>query len=72
MENFRDMARLFLEGNAAIQIHSASELPNAIDKLLSNKQLASELGRNARGIVERNTGATDRVVRSLQPVEARR
>jgi 3-deoxy-D-manno-octulosonic-acid transferase len=72
MENFRDMAALFLKGKAAIQIQSASELSPTIEKLLSNSQFASELGRNAQAIVEQNTGATDRVLRSLQLAEARR
>ena len=72
MENFRDMASLFLKGNAAIQIQSASELSPAIEKILSNSQLAAELGRNAQAIIEQNTGATDRVLRFLQPAEAGR
>ena len=72
MENFRDMASLFLKGKAAIQIQSASELSPTIEKILSNSQLATELGRNAQAIVEQNTGATDRVLRFLQPAEARR
>jgi 3-deoxy-D-manno-octulosonic-acid transferase len=72
MENFRDITRLFLDGNAAIQIHSAAELAPAIEKLLTNASLALELGRNARAIVEQNTGATDRVLKFLKPIEARR
>ena len=72
MENFRDMARLFLESGAAIQIRNAPELVPAIRELLSNSQRASELGRNALAIVLENSGATDRVLRSFQPAEARR
>ena len=72
MENFRDIARLFLQGNAAIQIQSADELAPTVEKLLTNTPLAAELGRNARAVVEQNTGATDRVLKFLQPAEARR
>jgi 3-deoxy-D-manno-octulosonic-acid transferase len=72
MENFRDIARLFLHGNAAIQIQNGAELAPTIEKLLSNGQLASELGRNARAIVEQNTGATARVLRFLRPAEVGR
>jgi 3-deoxy-D-manno-octulosonic-acid transferase len=72
MENFRDMARLFLEAKAAVQIQSAAELAPAVRKLLGNPDQASELGRRARAIVEQNTGATDRVLRFLRPVEAGR
>jgi 3-deoxy-D-manno-octulosonic-acid transferase len=72
MENFRDMASLFLNGKAAIQIQNASELSPAIETILSNPQLAAQLGKNAKTIVEQNTGATDRVLRFLRPAEARR
>ena len=72
MENFRDMANLFLNGRAAIQVQSASELSPAIERILSNPQLAAELGKNAQSIVEQNTGATNRVIRFLHPAEAPR
>jgi 3-deoxy-D-manno-octulosonic-acid transferase len=72
MENFRDMARLFLEAKAAVQIHRSAELAPSTRELLLNESKALELGRNAHGIVQQNTGATDRVLRFLQPVEARR
>ena len=72
MENFREIARLFLEAKAAVQIQSAAELAPAITDLLLNASKASELGRNAHHIVQQNSGATDRVLRFLQPVEARR
>jgi 3-deoxy-D-manno-octulosonic-acid transferase len=62
MENFRDIARLFLEANAAIQIPSASELAPAVERVLSDGSLAASLGRNANQVVRENTGATDRVI----------
>jgi 3-deoxy-D-manno-octulosonic-acid transferase len=72
MENFRDMTRLFMDANAAIQIHEASQLGPSIEKLLSNPEYAAELGRNAYAVALSNTGATDRVLKFFQPVEARR
>ena len=72
MENFRDMARLFLEAGAAVQIQNASQLTPAIEELLSNPERASELGGNAYAIVVQNTGATDRVLKFLKPIEATR
>ena len=72
MENFRDIARLFLEEKAALQIENAAELAPAIAKVLANPSHAAELGRNALSIVEQNTGATDRVLQVLEPVEAGR
>jgi 3-deoxy-D-manno-octulosonic-acid transferase len=72
MENFRDIARLFLESKAAIQVPNAMELAPVICRLLSNSQQASELGRNALAIIQQNTGATERVLQVLEPIEARR
>ena len=72
MQNFRDMAKLFLDAEAAIQIQSANELAPAIAKILAHPDAALELGRNAVAVVEQNAGATDRVLRFLQPIEARR
>jgi 3-deoxy-D-manno-octulosonic-acid transferase len=72
MENFRDIARVFLEGRAALQIKHAAELARTIRGVLSNPDLAAELGRNAGKVVDQNMGATDRVLMFLQPTEARR
>jgi 3-deoxy-D-manno-octulosonic-acid transferase len=72
MENFRDIARLFLDAKAAIQIHTAADLAPAVSRILSNAQHASELGRNALSVVRQNTGATERVLQVLEPVEAGR
>ena len=72
MENFRDIARLFLEAKAAIQIESAAQLAPAVARLLSNAEAASELGHNAFAVVQQNTGATERVLQVLEPVEAGR
>src|SRR5262245_51945999 len=72
MENFRELARLFLDAKAAIQIQNAAGLAPAISEALSNPQHAAELGRNALAIVHQNTGATERVLQVLEPVEARR
>jgi 3-deoxy-D-manno-octulosonic-acid transferase len=70
MENFRDIARLFRDAKAAKQIESAEQLGPAITDLLGNADLASELGRNAFAIVQQNSGATDRVLKVLEPAGA--
>jgi 3-deoxy-D-manno-octulosonic-acid transferase len=72
MENFRDVARLFLQASAAIQIADARELAPTVSALLSNPHHAAQLGRNALAAVQQNTGAVDRVLKILEPVEARR
>jgi 3-deoxy-D-manno-octulosonic-acid transferase len=70
MENFRDIARLFLEAGAAIQIGNPEDLARAVTKILSNPELAEKLGNAAQRVVDENTGATDRVLKILTPVEA--
>jgi 3-deoxy-D-manno-octulosonic-acid transferase len=72
MENFRDMARLFVDAGAAIQIGRASQLTPAIDDLLSNPEKALKLGHNALAVIQQNTGATDRVLQVLEPIGASR
>jgi 3-deoxy-D-manno-octulosonic-acid transferase len=66
MENFREMARLFLDRSAAVRIESATELAPVISSLLGNPSHASQLGESAFSIVQQNSGATDRVLRVLE------
>jgi 3-deoxy-D-manno-octulosonic-acid transferase len=70
MENFRDIARLFLDERAAIQVRNTAELAQAVHKLLSDAELAAQLGSAAQRIVVQNAGATERVLRILTPIEA--
>jgi 3-deoxy-D-manno-octulosonic-acid transferase len=72
MENFRDIARLFLEAKAAIRIDDPTQLAPAIGQILADSQQASDLGRRALAIVRQNTGAIERVLRVLEPLEVRR
>jgi len=70
MENFRDIARLFLQAKAAIQISNFNELAPAISNVLADPAYAAGLGRNALAVVQQNTGATERVLQVLEPVGA--
>jgi 3-deoxy-D-manno-octulosonic-acid transferase len=72
MENFRDMARLFLDAKGAVQIKNGAELVPAISDLLSNPGQAGWIGSNALAIVEENAGATERVLQVLEPIGATR
>jgi 3-deoxy-D-manno-octulosonic-acid transferase len=72
MENFRDMARLFFDARASVQIERASQLTSAIDDVLSNPEKARQLGQNAFAVIQQNTGATDRVLQVLEPIGASR
>jgi 3-deoxy-D-manno-octulosonic-acid transferase len=66
MENFRDIARLFLEARAALQIPHASALAPMVDCVLANPSVAESLGRNARQILLENNGATDRILEFIR------
>jgi 3-deoxy-D-manno-octulosonic-acid transferase len=72
MDNFREMAEMFVAAGAAIQVRNASELPAVLARVLTNAELAAELGQNARALVEQNAGATNRVLEYLQPAGVRR
>jgi len=58
MFNFRDIASLFLENEAAILIHNKEELGINIRDLLNNPARTTELSRRAKALVLQNQGAT--------------
>jgi 3-deoxy-D-manno-octulosonic-acid transferase len=65
MENFREMAREYLEAGAAVEVSSADELAAAWTALLADADRSARMGSAARRLVERNRGATDRVLAQL-------
>jgi 3-deoxy-D-manno-octulosonic-acid transferase len=65
MENFRDIARLFLEAGAAIQIRNPEELAHTA-WLLENSEARRRLGASARQVLEQNCGATARTLDYLR------
>ena len=67
-ENFRLVAQALLAEGAARRVADARELERALRELLSNPQLASEMGRRARSLVERNQGATARTLDAIRPL----
>ncbi len=68
MENFREMAAKFLQAGAAIQVNSAKDLGAAWAVLLRDTESAASMGGRARELVERNRGATQRVVQEIERV----
>ena len=62
MENFREMAGKFLEADAGIQVKDPEELARAWKGLLGDPARAQRMGAAARELVERNHGATSRVL----------
>jgi len=65
MENFRDIAKLFLDAGAAIQIRNPEELAHAA-WLLENREARERLGAAARQVLEQNSGATARTLDGLR------
>jgi len=62
MENFKDLAQLFLEAQAALQVSDAGELARAAFKLLDDEAARRQMGERAKQVLEREAGATQRVL----------
>lgn len=65
MENFRDIARLFLEAGAAMQVSDAEELARTAD-LMMNPETRERLGARARQVLEQHSGATARTLAEVR------
>lgn len=73
MENFRDVAQLFLRAGAAIQVQDGIELTQAALRLFADDAARREMGERARQVLARESGATGRVldqIRELLEAEA--
>jgi 3-deoxy-D-manno-octulosonic-acid transferase len=68
MENFREMSGKFLAAGAAIQVKSSEELGAAWAGLLREPERAARMGTCARELVDRNRGATERVLEHIERV----
>ncbi len=68
MENFREMAKQFLEATAAVQVSSGPELGREWIELIASAPRSERMGRAARALVERNRGATQRTLERIAAV----
>ncbi len=66
MENFADIARLFVESGAAVQVRDARELTRRTLELLENEQRRHELGDKAMRVLKAESGAAQRVLHYLK------
>ena len=57
MQNFAEIARTFLDNDAAIQVRSGRELDSVLLELLGDPVRRARLGAAARALVEANRGA---------------
>ena len=67
MFNFRDIADLFLQHDAALLVKDEAEAFVRIKELLDNSVRAKELGARARSLIKENQGAT---LRNLKLIES--
>lgn len=60
MENFQFVVKVFQDAEAVIQVRDRGQLAEAMTRLLQNPSQLQQLGQNARDVVLRNQGATQR------------
>ena len=66
MENFQDIARLFLEADACVQVQDAEELAESALKLFEDRAAGHRLGERGKQVLEKQMGATARVLEQIQ------
>ena len=69
--NAPDIARLFLEADAALQVQSAGDLGSAIITLLDDQTQRSQMTASAQAILERNRGALTRLLDCIDDLLSR-
>ncbi|MBF0386803.1 MAG: 3-deoxy-D-manno-octulosonic acid transferase [Candidatus Omnitrophica bacterium] len=62
MQNFRDITKAFLAGEAVWQVVDAPGLQDAVHRLLADPDLRLNMGLRAQQVIRRNNGATRRAV----------
>jgi 3-deoxy-D-manno-octulosonic-acid transferase len=62
MQNFADIARIFLAKESVVQVRDAAELEKVLGELLADPQRRERLGRKAAEVVVENLGAVNRTV----------
>jgi 3-deoxy-D-manno-octulosonic-acid transferase len=67
MQNFKDITRLFLSRQAAMQAPNAAGLERALEELLANPARRAEMGAKAKATVAENLGAVERTVEMILP-----
>jgi 3-deoxy-D-manno-octulosonic-acid transferase len=66
MENFQDIAQLFVQAGAALQVPDLQSLSRAILTLLADAARQRQLGLAAKQLLEQGSGATERVLGQLK------
>lgn len=66
LASYLGMAGLLEREGGGMRAGSGNELASALDVLLSNEVLRKRTGRNARGVVEENRGASERAASAIE------
>lgn len=61
-ENFADIIQLFLDNDALITVHDEMALAQNVVELLQDKNLRKQYGVAAREVIEKNQGATRKIL----------
>jgi 3-deoxy-D-manno-octulosonic-acid transferase len=65
MQNFREIAGVFLEARAAVRVNDGRDLERVLRQLLGDPRLRAALGRAARAIIDANRGARARTLDAI-------
>jgi len=68
MQNFAEIARVFLDAGAAVQVRDEGELESVLRDLLASRERCEELSRKARAVVAENRGAASRTVSAMKEI----
>ena len=68
MENFREMAAMFLKAGAGMEVRTPEDLGVAWIELIQDAARREQMGRAARELVESNRGATARALEHLAAI----
>jgi len=65
MFNFRDMASIFLDTEAAVRVMDKAELFKVLENLFTDKAKRKKMGQVGKALVEGQAGATERTIREI-------
>ena len=65
VENFREAARILMEGGGALMVENSDDLARKLVTLLEDPQLRLSMGIKAKASVEEHSGATEKTIDSL-------
>jgi 3-deoxy-D-manno-octulosonic-acid transferase len=68
MQNFRDVARIFREANAAVEVAADADFAPALRDLLTDAGQREALAQRSRAVVEEQRGAIDRTLDLVTPL----